>query len=196
VLTLVTLYKCSFTEPGVIPSLQKMKRVPEEFKNTERCDPNQACYVQYKNIHELEQTMREQGITDYDYIRKYFSNNKYKYYGNKLDSKEDDKPHEILSYCSTCQIMRPPRAFHCGDCDVCIEIHDHHCPWVGTCIGHRNAKYFSLFLLSVSIHCLMSLPITISTLFLVRSLKNGVESHQVKTERGDNEDGGKLNRLY
>lgn len=48
--------------------------------------------------------------------------------------------------CHSCKILRPPRSFHCAICDCCIEIHDHHCPWLGTCIGHRNFKSFMHFI--------------------------------------------------
>jgi len=61
---------------------------------------------------------------------------------------------ELLSYCNTCQIVRPPRSFHCRECNVCIEVHDHHCPWVGSCIGRRNLRYFVLFLFNASFICL------------------------------------------
>lgn len=49
-------------------------------------------------------------------------------------------------------IVRPPRAFHCNTCGVCIEAQDHHCPWMGTCIGKRNLKYFLAFLFWTAVH--------------------------------------------
>ena len=38
-------------------------------------------------------------------------------------------------YCEHCDYYQPPRAVHCRDCNVCIAGFDHHCVWMGTCIG-------------------------------------------------------------
>ncbi|KAL3893588.1 MAG: hypothetical protein SGARI_008074 [Bacillariaceae sp.] len=51
-------------------------------------------------------------------------------------------------FCDRCQVWQPPDGIHCPECNVCVAGYDHHCVWMGTCIGKRNYRQFVLFNMS------------------------------------------------
>lgn len=69
-----------------------------------------------------------------------------------------------IKFCETCLIFRPPRTIHCNICDCCIRGFDHHCLWLGTCIGYRNYVSFQTFLLIINVVLPLSMGETIRAL--------------------------------
>lgn len=157
-LSMKYLLQCAATDPGIIPSKKLLRNcgLEEDIEASgQSINPEKAYYVEYDTLCQLEE--KDQGVKDFP--SKFYDLKKYKLKPTQLgqDGKveglfEKNNKHLKLSFCKTCEILRPPRAFHCATCEVCVEVHDHHCPWVGTCIGLRNSHLFIAFLISTAAH--------------------------------------------
>ena len=68
-----------------------------------------------------------------------------------LMNKYPDLTHN--SYCDKCKkyYNRLDKVEHCNLCKVCIIKYDHHCVWVGKCIGKNN---FAAFIQMMFIGCI------------------------------------------
>ena len=63
--------------------------------------------------------------------------------------------------CATCKIVKPLRSKHCSICDRCVSCFDHHCPWIGNCVGKANRREFVLYLVLETLAMSMAIIIAV-----------------------------------
>lgn len=124
VLTTILMLATGFTEPGIIPKNYFDERA---VKQIDRKYHKSAKNAGRKSFFLMPQVNCSIG-------------------GNAHISK--------LKYCEFCNIFRPLRTSHCHDCGNCVLGFDHHCVWLGTCIGKRNYNVFFVFVLVTTIYIL------------------------------------------
>lgn len=68
------------------------------------------------------------------------------------------------SLCNKCESYRPLRAHHCRICNRCINKMDHHCPWIGNCVGQDNQRSFVQFLVYLLLTSLLAFLLSLKKL--------------------------------
>ena len=71
-----------------------------------------------------------------------------------------EKGELLEEYCPKCLIKINYRTKHCLICERCVEDFDHHCFWVGNCIGKKNFSLFFIFLIFIIFNTLFNFLIT------------------------------------
>jgi len=70
-------------------------------------------------------------------------------------SKERQHPNaseaHLWHLCTHCQMLVPPRTWHCRLCNTCMLRRDHHCNITANCVGHANQRYFIAMLFHLTL---------------------------------------------
>jgi hypothetical protein len=82
-----------------------------------------------------------------------------KCFKNILDIVE--KGEEVENFCPYCLVKTTFRSLHCLICQKCVDDFDHHCFWVGNCIGKNNYTLFFVFLVYILFNTLFNVIVTI-----------------------------------
>ena len=72
-----------------------------------------------------------------------------------------EKGNNAEEYCPLCLVKTKFRSRHCLICQICVDEFDHHCFWVGNCIGKDNYTLFFIFLIYVLINTLFNVVVNI-----------------------------------
>mmetsp|Transcript_39348 Transcript_39348/g.60148 ORF Transcript_39348/g.60148 Transcript_39348/m.60148 type:complete len:153 (+) Transcript_39348:362-820(+) len=68
--------------------------------------------------------------------------------------------------CDKCGISKLPfRSKHCRDCNRCVRKYDHHCFWVGGCVGELNHRKFYGFIFLQTLIFVWDLHFALSSYF-------------------------------
>lgn len=94
----------------------------------------------------------------------------------------DDDQRLQYRWCDRCQLFQPVDGAHCPDCNVCVAGFDHHCVWMGTCIGRKNFKEFVRF----NITWLLFLMYAVTWVSVVGPLVCGPYSSRTQTDPDSN----------
>ncbi|XP_034114089.1 probable palmitoyltransferase ZDHHC24 [Drosophila albomicans] len=70
--------------------------------------------------------------------------------------------------CTHCQMLVPPRAWHCRLCNTCMLKRDHHCNITANCIGHANQRYFIALLAHLTLGNLFVFAYNFAYVFKIR----------------------------
>ena len=76
-MSLKSLYTCSMSDPGIIPSIINDRSIPDRQIN--KPNPHINHFVRYQTRNELDSTMHSLGVEDF--AARYYHVNKFKYIG-------------------------------------------------------------------------------------------------------------------
>ncbi|CAB4065372.1 ZDHHC [Lepeophtheirus salmonis] len=72
--------------------------------------------------------------------------------------------------CESCDMHVPISSRHCSHCRKCIRLKDHHCYFLGACVGSHNKRFFLAFVLYAALGSLFATLAILNEMSMNRNL--------------------------
>ena len=157
---LISLLLCALTDPGVITAhMSKEDILAIEVSRVSHFPERAEKRVQKHPIDAQSLTLAQRCIYCVDRVLNFGKccRKKHSHFDRVTEAVTEpiDEPcnlnvdTEDEEECQTCKTIHVPRSHHCKRCKRCIRRFDHHCVWLGTCVGLRNYRYFLIHLVAL-----------------------------------------------
>ena len=91
-----------------------------------------------------------------------------------------EKGEDLENFCPYCIVKKKYKSLHCLVCQKCVDEFDHHCFWVGNCVGENNYTLFFIFLIYVLLNTLFNVAVNI--FFLATELISDAKEEDMKND--------------
>ena len=92
------------------------------------------------------------------------------YSNSKISGENDESYMDLIlrlpyqKICPECKLQKQLRSKHCSICNACVERFDHHCDWLGICIGLKNYMMYLVFIASIFLSLVLTFVVAVETL--------------------------------
>lgn len=130
-LSTLAFLRCAFSNPGVLEAAAVCWLDPPEIAGEEGAEQNKDANADSSDPRSL--AVHERNDSRSGHLR-------------RIDCDELRNRSARGRRCGYCDVVQPYGCMHCDFCGVCVEGFDHHCPWMGKCIGKDNICEFYTFI--------------------------------------------------
>lgn len=92
------------------------------------------------------------------------------YSNSKISADQEESYMELIirlpysKICPECKLQKQPRSKHCFICRTCVERFDHHCDWLGICVGLRNYMMYLVFISTIYLSIVLTFVLAVEVL--------------------------------
>ena len=98
---------------------------------------------------------------------------------NKMTQQQMINEIDFNKFCPACDVECNDDCRHCYICNKCVDGFDHHCVWMGKCVGNRNKQLFYITMMFIMMNCFVIASVVVYSELLLKD--NTTIIHNINT---------------